>query len=182
MEVERLRKEYDVEVRHAPYLLDPSTPPEGKPRKPMTRPDDPPTEMELRAERLGIRFTRGRTWTSNTLLAHQGSEFAFEHGRDWEYTRAMFKAYFEDLRDIGTVDEVVAVGESAGLDAAALREALEQGTYRDRVIEGIRWTREIGVSGVPTYVFAEKYAIVGAQDYNVFESIIQRLGKRPRGE
>jgi predicted DsbA family dithiol-disulfide isomerase len=180
VEVERLRKEYDVEVRHAPYLLDPSTPPEGKARRPMTRPEDPPTEMELRAESLGIKFTRGRTWTSNTLLAHQGGEFAFEHGRDWEYTKAMFKAYFEGLQDIGTVDAVVAVGESAGLDAVALREALEQGTYRDRVIEGIRWTREIGVSGVPTYVFAEKYAIVGAQDYNVFESIIQRLGKTPK--
>ena len=81
-----------MEVRHAPYLLDPTTPPEGKARRPMTRPEDPPTAMELRAEALGIRFTRGRTWTSNTLLAHEGGEFAFEQGRDWEYTRAMFKA------------------------------------------------------------------------------------------
>ena len=180
MEVERLRREYDVEVRHAPYLLDPTTPPEGKARRPMTRPEDPPTAMELRAESLGIRFTRGRTWTSNTLLAHEGGEFAFEHGRDWEYTRAMFKAYFEDLADIGKVDTVVAVGESAGLDGAALRQALEAGTYREAVAETIRWTREVGVSGVPTYVFAEKYAVVGAQDYDVFESIIQRLGKTPK--
>ena len=180
MEVERLRREYDVEVRHAPYLLDPTTPPEGKARRPMTRPKDPPTAMELRAEALGIRFTRGRTWTSNTLLAHEGGEFAFEQGRDWEYTRAMFKAYFEDLADIGKVDTVVAVGESAGLDGAALRQALEAGTYREAVAETIRWTREVGVSGVPTYVFAEKYAVVGAQDYDVFESIIQRLGKTPK--
>ena len=169
-----------MEVRHAPYLLDPTTPPEGKARRPMTRPEDPPTAMELRAEALGIRFTRGRTWTSNTLLAHEGGEFAFEQGRDWEYTRAMFKAYFEDLADIGKVDTVVAVGESAGLDGAALRQALEAGTYREAVAETIRWTREIGVSGVPTYVFAEKYAVVGAQDYDVFESIIQRLGKTPK--
>lgn len=169
-----------MEVRHAPYLLDPTTPPEGRARRPMTRPDDPPTAMELRAEALGIRFTRGRTWTSNTLLAHEGGEFAFEHGRDWEYTRAMFKAYFEDLADIGKVDTVVAVGESAGLDGAALRQALEAGTYREAVAETIRWTREVGVSGVPTYVFAEKYAVVGAQDYDVFESIIQRLGKTPK--
>jgi len=169
-----------VEVRHAPYLLDPTTPPEGKARRPMTRPEDPPTAMELRAESLGIRFTRGRTWTSNTLLAHEGGEFAFEHGRDWEYTRAMFKAYFEDLADIGKVETVVAVGEAAGLEGAALRTALEAGTYREGVAEAIRWTREIGVSGVPTYVFAEKYAVVGAQDYDVFESIIQRLGKTPK--
>jgi len=65
------------------------------------------------------------------------------------------------------------------LDRASVHDAA-QGTYRERVTEGIQWTREIGVSGVPTYVFAEKYAIVGAQDYNVFESIIQRLGKTPR--
>ena len=49
-----MQREYDVEVRWAPYFLDPSTPPEGKPRKPQTRPDDPPTRIEAMGEELGL--------------------------------------------------------------------------------------------------------------------------------
>ena len=94
----------------------------------------------------------------------------------WE----IIKAYFEDLEDIGKVDTVVSIGESAGLDGAGLRDALESGTYRQQVDDGIQWAREIGVTGVPTFVVADKWAVVGAQDYSVFESLMQKLGKEPR--
>lgn len=180
MEVERLEREYDVDVRHAPYLLDPSTPLEGKPRKPMTRPDDPPTEMELRAESLGIKFSRGRTWTSNTLLSHEAAEYAHHQGKAAPYTRAMFKAYFEDLQDIGKQETVLDVGESVGLDRKQLKEVLDEGVFRQEVIDAIGWTRESGISGVPAFIFEEKWLIPGAQDHEVFASILQKLGKTPR--
>jgi predicted DsbA family dithiol-disulfide isomerase len=181
VEIERVEREYLVEVRHVPYLLDPSTPPEGKPRRPMTRPGDPPTEMELRAEAAGIRFTRGREWTSNSVLAHEGAEFAHEAGRARAYAREMFKAYFTDLEDIGKLEVVVRVGERAGLDPVALREALEAHTYRPRVLEAVGWTREAGVSGVPTFVFGDRFAMSGAQDAAVFDTVMERLGVPRRG-
>ncbi|WP_322796503.1 DsbA family oxidoreductase [Tepidiforma sp.] len=180
VEIERVEREWEVEVRHVPYLLDPSTPPEGKPRRPMTRPDDPPTHMELRAEAAGIRFTRGRTWTSNSVLAHEGAEFAQEAGRAREYAREMFRAYFTELEDIGKPEVVVAVGERAGLDGAAWRAALEGKVYRQRVLEAIGWTREAGVTGVPTFVFGDRFALSGAQDAAVFDSVLSRLGARRR--
>ena len=49
-----------------------------------------------------------------------------------------------------------------------------------QVDDGIQWAREIGVTGVPTFVVADKWAVVGAQDYTVFESLMQKLGKEPR--
>jgi len=175
-----LQREYDVEVRWAPYFLDPTTPPDGKPRKPQTRPDDPPTRIEAMGAELGLTFSRGRTWTSNSHLALEAAEFAAETPQAEAFHRAMFKAYFEDLEDIGKVDTVVSIGESAGLDGAGLRDALESGTYRQQVDDGIQWAREIGVTGVPTFVVADKWAVVGAQDYSVFESLMQKLGKEPR--
>jgi predicted DsbA family dithiol-disulfide isomerase len=181
VEIERVEREYLVEVRHVPYLLDPSTPPEGKPRRPMTRPGDPPTEMELRAEAAGIRFTRGREWTSNSVLAHEGAEFAHEAGRARAYAREMFKAYFTDLEDIGKLEVVVRVGERAGLDPVALREALEAHSYRPRVLEAVGWTREAGVAGVPTFVFGDRFAMSGAQDAAVFDTVMERLGVPRRG-
>jgi predicted DsbA family dithiol-disulfide isomerase len=72
------------------------------------------------------------------------------------------------------------VGESAGLDAAELRQALESGEYRQQVDQGIAWSRQIGVTGVPTFVFDEKYGVVGAQDHDVFVSMMSRLGREPK--
>lgn len=167
-------------MRWAPYLLDPTIPPEGKARKPQTRPDDPPTQIESRGADGGLMFRRGRTWTSNSHLALEAAEYAAETPHAMAFHRAMFKAYFDDLEEIGDPDVIVRVGESAGLDGAELREVLESRRYRQQVDDGIQWAREVGVSGVPTFVFEDKWAVVGAQDYPVFESLIRKLGKEPK--
>lgn len=181
MEVERLGQAYDLDVDFAPFLLDPGTPPEGKPRRQMTAPGDPPTAMEQRAAALGITFTRGRTWTSNSHLALEAATFAEERGQTLPFHRAMFKAYFTDLEDIGDLDVVVRVGEGAGLPGAELREALTSGRYRDDVDEGIRWAQQVGVTAVPTFVLGGKYGIVGAQEADVFARVIEtRFGQTPR--
>ena len=68
MEVEKLQRDYpNVDVRWAPYLLNPSIPPEGKERTPQTNADTPKSALELRGEASGITFARGRTFTPNFL-------------------------------------------------------------------------------------------------------------------
>jgi predicted DsbA family dithiol-disulfide isomerase len=168
-------------VQFAPFLLDPTTPPEGKPRRQMTKPDDPPTPIEQRAAGLGITFTRGRTRTSNSHLALEAAEFAAEHGDPWRFHRSMFKAYFEDLADIGDIETVLRVGVEVGLPESELRDALTTGRYRETVDEGIRWAQGIGVTAVPTFVLGEQYGIVGAQELPVFEDVLlSKFGRSPR--
>lgn len=169
-------------MQFAPFLLDPATPPEGKPRRQMTKPDDPPTAMEQRAAGLGITFTRGRQRTSNSHLSLEAAEFAAEHGDAIRFHRAMFKAYFEDLEDIGMIDTVVRVGAGSGLVEGELREALTSGRYREKVDEDIRWAQQVGVTAVPTFVLDGKYGIVGAQDAAVFEELLRtKLDRSPTG-
>jgi predicted DsbA family dithiol-disulfide isomerase len=180
VEVERLMEEYDLEVQFAPFLLDPSTPPEGKPRRPQSSPDSPPSPLEERGERLGIKFSRGRTLTSNSHLALEAAEFATEAGKGWDFHKAMFMAYFEDLEDIGKADTLVRVAEGVGLDAAGLRAALEEQRYREGVDEDIAWARSVGVSAIPTFVFDGRLGMVGAQERPAFEQMLQRVGARPR--
>jgi predicted DsbA family dithiol-disulfide isomerase len=180
VEVERVMQQYEVEVEFAPFLLDPTTPPEGKPRRPLSNPLGPPSPLEERGQRLGITFARGRTIISNSHLALEGAEFAAERGLAWPYHRAMLKAYFEDLEDIGKVDTVVRVGAEAGLEPGELREALESRRYRDQVDEGIAWSRSIGVTAIPTFIFAERYAMVGAQEFEAFKAVLDKVGARPR--
>ena len=181
MEVEKLRRDYDVEVRWAPFLLAPSIPPEGRSREPYTKPGDPPTDLELRGRRSGIEFRRGRTFTPNSLLSLETAEYAQDCGHDGEALhRALFRTHFEENGDLGDLDTLVRLGGEAGLDAADLREALEGGRYRQRVADGIGWARAIGVTGVPTFIFNDRYGVVGAQEYEVFERVMERLGASRR--
>lgn len=180
MEVERLSREFELTVRWAPYLLDPTTPEGGKPRKVMTKPGDPPTYLEERGSSLGITFTRGRTWTSNSLLALEAAEYLEDHPLRDAFHRAMFRAYFTDLADIGEIDTVAAVAESVGIEGAPLREALVTRSMQNSVANALALARRLGVTAVPTFVLDEQYAIVGAQDYEVFSDVLVRLGKQRR--
>lgn len=151
----------------------------------MTKPGDPPTPIEQRAATLGITFTRGREWTPNSHLALEAAAFAAEHneaeqGVDLRFHRAMFKAYFEDLADIGDLETIVRVGTEAGLPAAELRAALTSRRFRDDVDEGIRWAQQLGVTAVPTFVLGEQYGIVGAQEAAVFADLLQTKFGRTR--
>ena len=176
MEVEKLRAQYDMDVRWAPFLLDPSIPPEGRTREPYTKPGDPPSALELRGERCGITFRRGRTHTPNSHLSLETAEYAQELGHDGdELHRALFRTHFEEDGNIGDLDTLLQIGSDSGLDADDLRDALQTGRYRQQVDNGIAWAQAVGVTGVPTFIFNERYAVVGAQEYDVFEQVMDRL-------
>ena len=83
-------------------------------------------------------------------------------------------------RYIRALDFLVEVGQSAGLDGDELRSSLENGDYRQQVIEGINWSRSVGVTAVPTFVFDDQYGVVGAQDYAVLRNVMTELGHAPR--
>lgn len=144
----------------------------------MTQPADLPSALEQRGSELGITFTRGRERTSNSLLAHQAAAFAAEHGDPIAFHRHMFKAYFEDLEDIGVLDTVVRIGFESGLPEPALREALIAGRYRAQVDEELAQARQIGVTAVPTFIVGEQYAVVGAQEALLFEDLLRRKFNR----
>ena len=182
MEVERLRREYALDVRWSPFLLDPSIPPEGRTREPRTQPGDPPTHLELRGEHAGITFRRGRTFTPNSHLALETAEYAQEHGHDGEdLHRALFEAHFEHDENLGDLETLLRIGAAQGLDRADLREALETGRYRRQVDHRIAWAGALGVTGVPTFIFNDRYGVVGAQEYEVFERVMEQLAVPRRG-
>ncbi len=147
------------------------------PARRIVPPEAPPSPMEARGKNLGINFNRGRQWASNSYLSLQAAEFALEHGDMWRFHRRMFKAYFDELEDIGVLENVVRIGADAGLDADELRAALEDGRYRERVDEGITWSRGIGVTAIPTFVFNEQWGMVGAQEIAAFRQMMEKIGQ-----
>lgn len=173
-----------MEVQYAPFLLDASVPLEGRPQPPPSgSKSEARTYMEDRAGALGLRFSEGRTMRSSSIPALQAAEFAADHSDCAEaFHQRVFDAYFDELEDIGDIDTLVRLGEESGLPGAELRQALEDEVYREQVEEAVEGARLAGVRSVPTFIFDEQYAVVGAQEYETFQAVMKELGREPRTE
>jgi predicted DsbA family dithiol-disulfide isomerase len=184
VEVEKLQRKWDVDVDWAPFLLDPSIPPEGRERAPRTTAETPKSALEERGESLGIEFRRGRTFTPNSYLSLQAGAFAKEHGTEQqqhEFHKVMFEAHFTTLENLGEIETLKTLATGVGLDGGALAEALADKRYREQVDHDIDWARSAGVTGIPTFILNGQYAVVGAQPYEVFEQAMEQLGAKRRG-
>ncbi len=109
--------------------------------------------------------------------AHEAAEFAREAGLLDAMNRALFKAFFEDGRDLADPDVLVDIGRSVGLDESGLREALASGRHQERVLDDEHLARQIGISGVPALIVtagAQAYLVSGAQPYETVTDVLDR--------
>ncbi len=177
--VEKLKAEYDVEVEWRPFYLYWDTPPEGR--------ELPEHVMRARAagseERLSqIAGSYGMNFTStkriyNTRLAHEATEYAREHGRANEFHRVVFRKVYAEGQDISQWEVLGAAAKEAGLNADEMQSEVESGKYTADVEAQVQQAYQIGVSGVPTYVINDRYAVVGAQPYEVFKNALSKILK-----
>lgn len=173
-----MSEEFAVEFDAWAYDLRPGIPPDGISREQASAgrvyPQGYVDNLIQTARDAGIDMKRPPL-IPNTRKAHEATEFAKEAGRLMLFHRAVFAAYFEREENIGDIEVLCRIGAESGLDANALREALLDGRYAAEVEEQIAWTRAAGVTGVPTFIFQEKFALVGAQDYEVFRDVASRV-------
>jgi predicted DsbA family dithiol-disulfide isomerase len=109
--------------------------------------------------------------------AFEAAEFARLAGRFDAMNRALFKAFFEDGRDLADLDTLIEIGRSVGLDGAELRHALASGRHTDQVLEDQRIAKELGLSGVPALVVTAgetAYLVSGAQPYEAVRGAIEQ--------
>ena len=180
MRVERLQQEVELELDIVAYDLKPGLPLEGLPRQEASAGRSYPLgyidNLIQTANDAGIDMKRPPL-IPNTRKAHEATEFARENDRLQAFHRAVFHAYFEEEQNIGDIDVLCDIGAASGLVADGLRAALDDGRYAQVVEEQMQWGRAVGVTGVPTFIFNEKFALVGAQDYNVFSDLAARIAR-----
>jgi predicted DsbA family dithiol-disulfide isomerase len=87
-----------------------------------------------------------------TRLAHEGMEYAKDHGKADEYNHAVFSAFFQDSQDIGSLDVLARIAGRVGLDQQDFRRALEEGRYRKRTSELLREAGKQMINAVPTFI------------------------------
>ena len=115
-------------------------------------------------------------------LALEAAEFARGQGKFDALHAAIFRAFFEDGRDIGAIETLLDLGESCGLDRARLENALTNGEFRPRVLEDEELAAELGLSGVPAMLLrggdeplSSARRLSGAQPDFMVRAAIQHL-------
>lgn len=113
----------------------------------------------------GIKFDFDRiARTPNTVRSHRLLYAAGEEDKQPELLEFIFAAYFTQGRDIGDAEVLSALGQEAGLSAAAITDALTDGGRLDAAMTEDLQSRRIGINGVPFFVFNGRFGLSGAQE------------------
>lgn len=126
------------------------------------------------AGQVGLDYNLEKSIPANTFNAHRFAHFAKTQGKQIEAEEALFKAYFTDTQNIDDYAVLIQLGKEIGLEEDRLKAALEDGSYSNEVRQDIYEAHQIGVRGVPFFVFDRKQAVSGAQDPSTFLQVLEK--------
>jgi predicted DsbA family dithiol-disulfide isomerase len=176
-----------VTVRYRSFQLDPSSP-KGSDERVMDSlsrkyrvPAAQAAAMQANVVKIaageGLEFNVENSRVENTLDAHRLLHLAAAHGKQLALKERLLAANFCDGERVGDAATLQRLGEEVGLDAAEVRAVLADPTrYADAVAADQRTARELGVQGVPFFVFARKVGVSGAQPVETLLAALARAG------
>lgn len=124
----------------------------------------------------GLGYDRGRA-AGNTFSFHRLAHYAATQGRQQELLDVAYAQHFGRARSVHDVDSLVELATDAGLDPAEARAVLIDGRFADEVRSDEQRARELGISGVPFYVFDRRLGVSGAQPTEVFAQALGQAWK-----
>ncbi|MGD6818915.1 DsbA family oxidoreductase [Metabacillus sp. 84] len=92
----------------------------------------------------------------HTHLAHQGYQFAKEHGEGLAYVDAVYKAYWQEGLNIGDMNILTGIARELGLNEAAFQDAITGGTYVQDHKEALNHARSAEIQAVPTFIIGNQ--------------------------
>ena len=180
--LESLKGEVDVRIEWLPFQLNPDMPAGGVARAEYRRAKfgsveksralDARVAQEGAGEGIDFAFDRMRR-TPNTVAAHQLIDLAQKQGKGDAVVDALFRAYFEDASDIGDEAVLKGIAERAGVSGWP---AGKDGTT---VKEKEERVRDLGISGVPTFIFNKESGISGAYPPDMLAQAIRDALENP---
>lgn len=175
--LDSLRETHDVSVEWRAYELRPRG---AEPLPPHYRErirQGWPRVAQLARERFGLELQRPETGDEEggqTRLAHIGAKFAIAQGAGAAYHKAVFRAHWQQLLDIASPDILAGIAVRLGLDEAAFRAALANPEYISAVEADEYWAYQQQLSGVPAFIFGNRYLVSGAQPPEVLRQVADK--------
>lgn len=126
------------------------------------------------AKNVNLEYDFEKAVVANSYDAHRLLHFAKEKGIQNEVKEKLLRAYFVEGKNIADFDSLILLGEEAGLNVEELNLLFKSNKYSDEVAKDIDEAQEIGVTGVPFFVFNRKYAVSGAQEVATFLNVLEK--------
>jgi predicted DsbA family dithiol-disulfide isomerase len=174
-------------IRWRPFQLDSTIPREGMSRQLYMERKFGSAERiaELHAPLIaagkaeGIPFAFDRiTRSPNTLNAHRLIRWAGDAGKQDQMVERLFNLYFVEGGDLSDNAILIKAAVDAGLDGALVTQLLATDADLDPVIAEINGAQEMGITGVPTFIFAQRYGLSGAQPPETLKQAIEAYALR----
>lgn len=130
--------------------------------------------MTQNAKESGLDFHFEKSILANSHNAHRLLYLAKKHHLGTELKEQLLKAYLTDGKNVNDLEILSNLGQLVGLDKTIVEEVLHSDVFSNEVKQDIAMAQQIGVQGVPFFVFDNKYAVSGAQSEEVFLETLQK--------
>ena len=187
------QSKHDVNLTWRPYMLDPTIPEDGVPYNAYMKNKfgDGPSDrfkamreaLEAQGPSVGIEFKFDNIpMRPNTLNAHRLLKWAQGQELGDKASDALFRAFFTELKDVGDHTILKEVAQEIGMDAELVSELLAKEDDKNAVREEIMYFRNLGVNGVPTFIYNGQFAVQGAQPAEKHLKAINEAARLPQTE
>ncbi|MBG6101448.1 MULTISPECIES: DsbA family protein [Micromonospora] len=178
--------EGEVTVRYRPFQLDPSPVPQPLPLvQALAGKFGGPERARQMVDHViqvaaadGLRLDYDRAVIANTFEAHRLVAWATEQGRAADMVEALYQAHFNHGVDVGSREALATLAGEIGLDAADARRFLDSDERVADVAADLAAARDLGITSVPTFVLAGKYAVSGAQEVQTLLAALAEVEQR----
>ena len=172
---EMVAGQYELDVSWRPFQLDATLPPDGLDRRTYLenkfggpeRAQEIYSQIEAAGAAEGIDFNfEAISVSPNTLDAHRVIRWAGDDGTATQgaVVEQLFERFFFHGEHIGRAEVLSEAAGEAGMDAAQIQARLASDDDRDAVSAEVKRASEIGVTGVPCFIFGRKIAVMGAHE------------------
>lgn len=179
--IAKLPDDIEVVIENHPFYLDPTVPPEGVDVGEMLKekygrdPKEMWARVEGEAQKAGITLDLSKQPRMfNTAKAHTITRLSKPNGNQHELANAIAEAYFLDHQQINDDNTLADVAVKFGWDRGDALDAMNDANELSITEQLATSAAQQGIRGVPFFVFAEKYALSGAQPDEVFAQALDK--------
>lgn len=165
-----------VEVTLRPYQLNPEASGAGEPLLEALAHKFGPNVAQMTervssvAAQEGLDFHFDQAISAGTFEAHRLIELAAQQGLGWPMTERLFQAHFTDGLNIGDAEVLAKLAADVGVN--------DTGAGGDAVRAQLERAGQLGISGVPLFLFEEQFTVSGAQPEETFDAVLDEVAKR----
>ena len=171
-----MKKKYGLTLHWTHFPLHPDTPDSGLSLEDLFQGHG--ADIEAMKQRMSALMTEenlaygNRSHTYNSRFAQELAKWGESFPEGEALNLKLFEAYFAEGHNLAKPMVLLEVAEAAGLDRDAAEEMIRKRSFRDAVDADWKRDHELGVTGVPTFVYGNR-GLVGAQPYEALEQLIR---------